>query len=137
MKTKYLYIFSIFFLTSCSVKNKKHFEYLKGEWQVIEFYHKKENIGDDGQYLIGFEKDDHLWLTKLEDANNNFISSDYEIVRKRDSLMIEIRNCEDARFDGYYDFYIDTIQEFKTQHIIQLTFDSENTYIKAQRLKNK
>ncbi|WP_430400114.1 hypothetical protein [Flavobacterium sp.] len=131
------YIFLFFLLISCNSIHEENFEILKGEWQVTEFYHKDENLSLKGRYLIGFENNNHSWITKIEDRTNDFVSLDYRIYKEIDSLRMIIQNSEDSRFDGVYDLYVDTIQKFDYQQIIEITLDSENTYFKAIRLKNK
>lgn len=86
--------------------------------------------------LLGFEKHNHFWFTKL-DHSNDFTSADYKIFKQLDTLKIDITNCEDRRFDGNYNLYIDTIQNTKEKYIIRITLDSENILIQAIKPKLK
>lgn len=132
-------VFALFFaIVSCSVNQKNtYFDMVKGEWQIIKFYHKEIDVGATGTYLLGFEKYNHSWFIKPGDYTGNFISSDYKIFKDLDTLKMSIKNCEDKRFDGIYNFYLDTIQDTGESYIIQLTLDKEDSYIQAIRPRLK
>lgn len=132
---KVLFLFFVVFFC-CTSNNETYFQILKGEWQVEEFYHKKEKLTSESYYLMGFEKNNHFWISEI-DGSNEFISSDYKIYKNKESLKITLINCNEKRLEGVYDLYIDTLSNTKDQYMIQLTLDRENTYIRAIRSRNK
>ncbi|MFH6996040.1 hypothetical protein [Flavobacterium sp. FlaQc-48] len=130
-------ILIVLIVVSCSSINDKYFEMVKGEWQITKLYYKEEDISSTGHYLMGFEKHNHSWIMKGEDRSNNFISSDYKIFKDLDTLKMSIKNCEDKRFDGIYNFYLDTIRDDGESYLIQLALDKEDSYIQAIRPRLK
>ena len=50
---------------------------------------------------------------------------------------MDIINSEDNRLNGNYNVYIDTISETNESYFLQLTLDTEKTYIQAIRSKLK
>ena len=137
LKKEIICIVMLIFLSSCLKTSDKYFKILQGEWQITKFYHNGENIAGEHNYLLGFEKNNRLWINKIDGRTDDFISADYTIFKEVDTLKIKIDNCEMKNLDGSYNLYIDTIQDFDKQHIIEITLDHENTYIKARKLKNK
>jgi hypothetical protein len=136
MKNALLYIF-ILNLISCNSLQDKYNDRFNGEWQITKFQYKELNIIQSENYvLLGFEKHHHFWITKL-DNTNDFTSADYRIFNKLDTLRIDIKNCEDRRFEGNYNLYVDTIKNTKEEYIIQITLDSENNLIQAIKPKLK
>lgn len=135
---KYIFINVVMsILFSCNIHEDKYFEFLKGEWQITKFYYKKENIMLTKDYsLLGFEKNNQLWFTRIDDTKD-FTSSDYVLLKKSNTLKIDIKNCEDSRFNDNYNFSIDTIQYTGEQYLIQITLNSGNTLIQAIRPKIK
>jgi hypothetical protein len=67
------------------------------------------------------------------DHTGKFISSNYKVFKDVDTLKMSIKNCDDKRFDGIYNLYLDTIQDTGEEYMIQLSLDSENAYIQAIR----
>ncbi|KIA97332.1 hypothetical protein OA93_15525 [Flavobacterium sp. KMS] len=110
---------------------------VKGEWFIEQFYYKNEDLTLKRYSRIGFENRNNLWIIKREDGEGEFVSSDYEIFKHSDSLRLSVKNCEEKRFDGTYNMYIDTIQDTGESYIIQLILDKEDTYIQAVRSKLK
>lgn len=123
--------------SSCTSVNEKYFKKVEGEWQITQFYHGEENLMSPGYYIMGFQESDHLWMLKREGRESKFVSSKYKFSKKLDTLQIDIKNSEDVRLNGNYTVYIDTISQTRESYIIQLTLDSENTYLEAIRSKLK
>ncbi|KIA91792.1 hypothetical protein B8T70_21085 [Flavobacterium sp. AJR] len=135
---KKVLLFILFFITvSCSTNRKKYFDMVKGRWFIEQFYYKNEDLTLKRYDEIGFENFNHSWIITSETREGRFVSSDYEIFKHSDSLKLNIKNCEEKRFDGTYNMYIDTIQDTGESYIIQLILDKEDTYIQAVRSKLK
>lgn len=134
---KTLILLPIIYLISCNTLHDKYYKRLEGEWQITKFYYKELNIMQSEDYsLLGFEKYNHIWFTRI-DQTNDFTSADYEISDKLDTLKIDIKNCEDKRFNENFNLYIDTIQNTEEEYIIQITLDSRNVLIQAIKPKLK
>jgi hypothetical protein len=137
MKT-ILVFFLLIIITSCQSNQDRYSVILNEEWQIMKFFHKDEDIALKGFIIIGFERHNKLWFIKRENGVSKFIYADYNFFMKSDTLKIDIKNCSDIRFNSNYNVYIDTVRNFEKQYIIQLTLDSEDSYIQAIRssLKN-
>lgn len=137
MKTISMF-FLLIIIMSCRSNQDRYSEILNEEWQIIKFFHKDEDIALKGFKIIGFERHDKLWLIKRKNGVSKFIYADYNLFIKSDTLKIEIKNCNDIRFNVDYNVYIDTVRNFEKHYILQLTLDSEDSYIQAIRpiLKN-
>ena len=96
-------------------------------------------MNSEEHFLMGFDKNNHLWITIIEDRSNEFVSSRCKFKKKLKNLEMDIFDSEDKRFNGNYDVHIDTLENNKEEYILQLTLDTEDTYIQAIRpiLKNK
>ena len=99
------------------------------------FYHFEEDLKDKEYYILGFERGNHSWIIKRENRNSEFISSKCKLYMHLDTLKMDIKNCEDSRFNANYNVYIDTIEKNEKYYMIQLTLDSEDTYLQSFRQK--
>lgn len=134
---KILLVIVLFVTVSCSTNRKKYFDMVKGGWFIEQFYYKNEDLTLKRYYEVGFQDFNHSWIITNENREGRFVSFDYEIFKHLDSLRLNIKNCEEKRFDGTYNMYIDTIQDTGESYIIQLILDKEDTYIEAVRSKLK
>lgn len=130
-------ILIVLIIVSCSSINDKYFEMVKGEWQITKFYHKEEDVGSTETYILGFQQYNQAWFMNPGDHSGNFISFNYKVYKDVDTLRMSIKNCEDKRFDGIYNFYLDTIQDTGESYIIRLSLDKEDSYIEAIRPRLK
>lgn len=134
-----IYFGLIFFVLSCSSEHNKYFKIVEGQWQITTFYHNGNKMNSEEHFLMGFDKNNHLWITIIEDRSNEFVSSRCKFKKNLKNLEMDIFDSEDKRFNGNYDVHIDTLENNKEEYILQLTLDTEDTYIQAIRpiLKNK
>ena len=134
-----IYFVLIFFILSCSSEHKKYFKIVEGQWQITTFYQNGNKMNSEEHFLMGFDKNNHLWITIIEDRSNEFVSSRCKFKKKLKNLEMDIFDSEDKIFNGNYDVHIDTLENNKEEYILQLTLDTEDTYIQAIRpiLKNK
>jgi hypothetical protein len=136
MRKIIIFTIALLFIVSCSSLNDKYFKILEGEWQVTKFYYENKDLSLNKNYLIGFENNQQLWITKIDGRSDNFISANYKISQKSDSLMINI-NSQDVKLKGNYQMQIDTIQDTGEQFIIHLFLRNKNVHIEAIRPKLK
>ena len=135
----------IFGLSSCNTTlQKQYYQDVKGTWAINEFQHRdleKDSLIDltwpERYFSLGFEKSNNLFFIKKENRNSKFIGATYKIFKENDTLKIQIENSDDLRLEGTYDLYLDTIEEAEMQYRVQLSLDSEKTYLSAQKWKNK
>ncbi|MCV9932942.1 hypothetical protein OIU80_11685 [Flavobacterium sp. LS1R47] len=132
---KKILVFILFYaIVSCSTNQKNiYFDMIKGEWSIEKFCYKNEDLTLKRYDVIGFENHNHLRITKRDNSEIRSVSSDYKVFKDINTLRINIRNCEEKRFDGIYNMHIDTIQDTGESYIIQLSLDNEDTYIEAMR----
>ena len=122
---------------SCNSLQDKYFDTLKGEWQIVKFYHKDEDLMLEEFSIIGFESSNNLWLIKTLNKESHFTYSNFKIYKDSITLKMDIKNCEDIRLNGDYNLHIDTIQETGEEYILQMTLRNKNTYIQAIRPRLK
>lgn len=135
---KKIVLFLIFSLSlSCNSLQDKYFGILKGEWQIVKFYHKNKDLMLEEFSIIGFESRNDLWLIRRVNGESHFTSSYFKIYKDSTILKMDTKNCEDSRLNGDYDLYIDTIQDNEEDYILRMRLDSEDTYIQAIRSKLK
>ena len=134
-----------FLISSCSSSfHKQYYQELKGSWTINQFEHIQEETDtlldlrrSEDYFQIGFENQNNLFFIKRENRENKFIGAKYFIFKENDTLKIRIEESEDVRIEGVYDLYMDTIRENEMQFLVQISLDEENTYISAQKWKNK
>lgn len=131
---KILLFLFIIIIISCNSSKEKYFDAIKGEWQIVKFDRKEDNHKWKKYLIIGFDKSSSFWLSDLD---GNFLTYQYELSKQSDSLSMNIINKSESKLNGNYDLHIDTIQNNPEDYIIQITLDSENTYIQAIRSKLK
>lgn len=138
MKKSTLFLFTLFFVFSCTGVNDKNLNYFKGNWKIIQLYHKNSDLTLERYYEIRLSANNQLWMIKKdENREPKFINAKYKFTTYLDTLKLDVVRCEDDRLNANYNMYIDTISDDGKQYIIQLTLDSENTYIQAIRAKLK
>ena len=129
---KFFYI-PILFFVCCSSVHDETFKIVEGNWQITKFFlTSQDTIKDESFELAGFERNNNLWFTRLNHTNE-FTSSKCKFYKKSDTLKMDIINSQDNRLDGSYNVYIDTISETNESYFLQLTLDTEKTYIQAIR----
>jgi hypothetical protein len=132
-----IFYIPILFFVSCSSVHDETFKIVEGNWQITKFLLvSKDTIKDESFELAGFERNNNLWFTRLNHTNE-FTSSKCKFYKKLDTLKMDIINSEDNRLNGNYNVYIDTISETNESYFLQLTLDTEKTYIQAIRSKLK
>jgi len=125
-------------LTASCSKPGKYLATLEGEWRMGEFYHKGKDLGATAHYNIKFEKDKVLFLrVEREMKNNKFRSATYTLYETSDTLRMTIQGHKEKWLDGTYDVHIDTIQETPLCYFEEIILDTEETYIRAIRGRNK
>lgn len=142
-------IFSIvvilIFVLSCQPTfHDQYYKKIQGSWRIDDFQHidgPEENIIDlrnqDRYYLMGFENHNHLFFIKRDNREDVSVRATYEIFKENDTLKIRIKKSDDKRIEGIYDFYIDTIGERDAAYLLQVSLDSEKTYLSALKWKYK
>ena len=132
---KVIVIFIVLLFLSCNSVGNKYFSTLKGEWEIVKFYHKDKDLMLEEFYKIGFDTKSNLWLIKNTTGKSHFISSNFKIYKDSSTLKMELKNCKDIRLNGNYDLYIDTIQKNEEDYVLRLILDRKNTYFQAIRSK--
>ncbi|MFB9097201.1 MULTISPECIES: hypothetical protein [Flavobacterium] len=138
MEKKVLFFTFLSFMVSCSTVHNKYFKMVEGEWQITTFYHGNKDLWTEGYYSIGFQDTKKSWMIKAENGEKNqFVLYDYKFYMNVDTLKIDVFNSKDPRLNANYNIYIDTIQETEESYTLQLTLDTEKTYIQAIKTKFK
>ncbi|SHI73490.1 hypothetical protein SAMN04488096_10436 [Mesonia phycicola] len=145
-KTNFIFIVltALCLILSCSSSfHNQYYQKIKGAWTINHFEHidKIQNKEldlrrEEGFYIVGLEKHNHIWFTKRENRQDKSIDATYDIFKQNDTLKLRITKSDDERLEGVYDLYIDTIAELDRQYKVQIALDSENTYLSALRVKN-
>ncbi|MFN3639891.1 MAG: hypothetical protein ACK4UK_03145 [Flavobacterium sp.] len=133
-------IFLLFLFYSCKQDSENNEFYLNygGAWTIDELYFITNDLTQEGYNKFGFESRNNMWFIKREDnKKGQFINCKYIFYKKQDSLMVHVYDCEDERLSANFNLYIDTISEYKEQYLIELSFDSEKTFMSAFRYLNK
>lgn len=144
-KTIFSIVIIIIFVFSCKPSfHDQYYEKIQGSWRISDFEHidyTENKIIDltwpERYYTIGFENHNHLFFVKRENRNPKFVRATYEIFKENDTLKIRIVKSDDVRLEGVYDLYIDTLSQTNLHYRVQLSLDSENTYLSALRMKSK
>ena len=142
-------IFSIviilFIVLSCKPSfHNQYYKKIQGAWTISNLEHIddfEDKIIDlrrqEEYYTMGFEKNNHLWFTKRKNRETLFIRATYEIFKQNDTIKLRIEKSDDVRLEAVYDLYIDTLGQTDMHYRVQLSLDSESTYLSALRMKSK
>ena len=145
----YKSIFSIivifYIISSCSTSfHKQYYQKIAGAWTINDFEHIN-HIEDTiidlrrqyGYYIMGLENHNHMYFVKRESREDISVRATYEIFKQNDTLKLRIEKSDDVRIEGVYDLYIDTLGQTDMHYRVQLSLDSEKTYLSALRMKSK
>lgn len=135
----------LFLVFSCSTSvHNQYYKKIEGTWAINDFEHIDKLEGKiidltwpERFFSIGFGNHNHLWFTKVENRRDISVRATYEVFKENDTLKIRITKCDDVRLEGVYDFYIDTLGQTDLHYRVQLSLDSEKTYLSALRMKSK
>lgn len=138
-------VFILIFIIACQPSfHDQYYKKIQGAWSINDFEHKNDIEGTTNDltwperyYIIGFEKQNHLFFIKVENRKDKFVRATYEIFKENDTLKLRIAKSDDVRLEGVYDLYIDTLGQTDMHYRVQLSLDHEKTYLSALRMKSK
>lgn len=129
----------IFLISSCKhdpvhLENYKKFE---GNWTIVDLYSNSLNLKEEGYYVIGFEKHNHMWFMKsVLQKESEFIGCTYEFYKHNDSLRIKIYKCEDDRLNADFKLNVDTLSYKNDQYLVELSFENKTNHMSLLRYLN-
>ncbi|PIV48652.1 MAG: hypothetical protein COS19_12690 [Flavobacteriaceae bacterium CG02_land_8_20_14_3_00_34_13] len=135
----------LIFAISCQPSfHDQYYKKIQSSWRISDFQHKdysEDKIIDlreqAGFFLMGLENNNHIYFLKRENREDVSVRATYEIFKENDSIKMRIEKSDDKRIEGIYDFYIDTIGERDAAYLLQVSLDSEKTYLSALKWKDK
>lgn len=109
-------------------------------WMVNEMWHRGEELTRPEEAIVnysfpmGFNKNHTMWIRYNGLGKDAWAT--FELSKKGEEMIIDIKDSSDDILNGNYTIYIDTLQNSPKYCMLQLTLDSEDTYIVALRNHN-